>query len=461
MSANLKIALALAVLIAAVVGITIITQFTDAERPTTGKPKELLSYKETTLQYDPTSTDYATREFPGFFEVNSQTHWGTFLLRNTDNGVVKLTATWRSCTACTQARVAVLTADESRAMKRDAALAAATGGLVIDPETALYRRAEADQLDWKPLPFDKPDAVTVPPAVDPTTPTWCVLQLGFEVKGPGANELAADIGMQSEGMPSPLAVRFKVHIFGDPGERVWAESLNFGTLGERTESKSLVVYYFSTTRPPDRFPPPDVGGLTGDPFLSKTDPVPLTPAELEYVAARNSHKARSDKERDFYARVRGGYKFTLTLRRDNPTPTGPRELDIGPLERRITVGSQQLQFSATVTGLVALSEGTAVHLGDFPGRAAAEKEFRLTSSREKLDLQPINSGTPGAKDTNPPGVTVKPVGEPVVAAGLKVWTFNVSVAPNAFSGPLTDRLLVFLVKDTGQLVRIPLRGNAR
>ena len=119
-----------------------------------------------------------------------------------------------------------------------------------------------------------------------------------------------------------------------------------------------------------------------------------------------------------------------------------------------------MQLSATVTGLVALVDSDAVNLGDFRGGVGTRKEFKLTSGRLDLDLEPVNDGTGAARDRNPPGVTVAAVGMPVVENGLKRWTFKATVAPNAFGTSVNGPLLVFRSKATGQMVRIPLKGTA-
>ncbi len=469
MNMNLKIGLALALLVAAVIGATVITQFSEGEPDKAlagpagdgfkgGMP---LSFKDANLFYDPKADGYAMREFPGYFEVNKEVHWATYLLRNANPMPVKLTAQWRSCVACSQVRLAVLTADESRLMRRNVGVAAAVGGLMPDPETALHRRADAGELTWQPMDFDKPDQeLTVPAAADPDTPTWCALQLGFEVKQNGPNTLRANIGMQADGMRTPAAQQFTVTFVGDSAQRVSPSPYDFGVIGERSDPKPVELYYWSTTRPQSAFAPPKVGGLDGDPFFAVSPPLPLSAAELEGLARRASSEKMA-------VRARGGYKFTVTLRRDNPTPTGPRELDIGPVERNITVGAsdgstggQAVQLSATVTGLVALVDSDAINLGDFRGVVGTEKEFKLTSGRLDLELEPANDGTGVARDRNPPGVTVAAVGKPVVENGLKRWTFKATVAPNAFGASVNGPLLVFRAPATGQMVRFPLKGTA-
>jgi len=462
MNANVKIALALVALVAAVIGVTVITQFSEGEpekKPVGaagawfagGLP---LAFKDSNLYYNPQSDNFAMREFPGFFEVNAEVHWATFLLRNPNPMPVTVSAVSRNCTQCTTARLAVLPAGESNAMRRDVALAAAVGGLRPDPEIALHLRAEAGKLNWQPLDFDHPDEVlTVAPAVGPDTPTWCVLQLGFEVKANGPKSLVAEIAMNADGMKAPVKQPFTVSFMGDSAERVSPPSHDFGTLGEKAAPKSVEFYYWSTTRPQAALAPPKVGGIDGDPFLSSSAPVPLSADELDDHARRASH----DK---LTVRARGGYKFTLTLRREHPTKDGPRELDIGPFERSVTIGGQSVPLTATVTGLVALADGDAVNLGDFRGRDGKTVVFKLTSPRTQLELKPVNAAADSPRDHNPPGVTVTPVGEPVVENGVRRWTFKLTADKDALSGSLNAKLLVFRAAGTGQMVRVPMKGYA-
>lgn len=469
MNANLKIALALALLVAAVIGATVITQFSEGEpaRPSGDGPGTgfrggmPLVFKEFQLKYDPRGETYAARVFPGFFEVNKEIHWATYLLRNPNTVPVKVTAKARSCVACTTAQLAVLSPDENRAMRRDVGVAAAVGGLRPDPEVSLFRRAEDGNLTWQPLNFDQPDeALTVPAAVDPDTPTWCVLRLGFEVKGPGANTLHADIGLQAEGMTSPTIQKFLVSFVGDSAERASPSSYDYGVIGAKSEPKSVDLYYWSATRPQTAFAPPVVGGLEGDLFFSASAPVPLSADDLEELARRASTE-------QIAVRARGGYKFTVTLRRTVETPDGPRELDIGPVERVLTVSGsdgttsgQKVQLTATVTGLVALASGTDINLGDFRGSTGTTAEFKLVSERPGVELEPVNTGTGEPRDRNPPGVTVAAVGKPVTENGQKRWTFQLTVAPDALLGAINGQLIVFRAKETGQMIRIPLKGNA-
>jgi len=55
---------------------------------------------------------------------------------------------------------------------------------------------------------------------------------------------------------------------------------------------------------------------------------------------------------------------------------------------------------------------------------------------------------------------VAAVGKPVTENGQKRWTFQLTVAPDALLGAINGQLIVFRAKETGQMIRIPLKGNA-
>ena len=405
MNTNMKIVLALGAFALAVFGVTVISSYTGTgttppETVTGGEPDaggadaaEPVRYTTTAIYYDPKSDKPAFRDFPGFYEVNDQEHPVIYWVHNPNPVPVEVSAITRSCSACTNVRIAIFPAVAKQsgievALSAAIGVAGAEGAAPADRAKRL-REFPADR--WKLLDFDHPEVThTIPPAADDGTPTWVAVQLNFKVRAKGPKKISATLGFKTPAQKVPLSTDFAVGFIGMPRYAVSPASLDFREIAEGTPSKSDEIFYWSSIVAEKDLPPPGVS--SGDPFLSYSKPEPMTESERAALAVKMTGTEGP-------MRVRSGYRMTVTLHRKNPDPKAgwAPELDIGPLEKAFTVfpasggGSDadtpRITLKATVTGLVTLSGTGTIDLGSFASREGTSKPFELVSRNLELELE--------------------------------------------------------------------------
>ena len=372
MNSSLKYAIPLGLIVIVVFGVTVINLnvVTPVNPvPVPGEDGEvvgdLLSFPLQKMGFDPApQTDdlWPQKYFQGFYEVKDEQIPIPFWFRNKNKVPVSLTVTGRSCTSCTRARVAIVPA----AVFKSFANYAAAGALVQSPlgipdlMTALPAVMLLQSLSWQELEFDHPEkAVEIPAAADDGTPTWGVFQMMVRVSGVGVKPLHAFVGMRAGGGP-PTTLRFDTAVIGVAPFTVQPKAIPLGELPEGAGPKSGFVVCWSATRGFDDFPPPLAISGGKDPFLHVGTPVKMTDTDLTRFDAEMAR----DGQR---VRATSGYIIPFTVLRrlpDSPPPPSgaPKEPDIGPFERFIDVSgvgglSQRVSITATVTGLVNLTDG--------------------------------------------------------------------------------------------------------
>ena len=467
MNANVKIVLGLGVLLLAVSGITVISNYTARDESTDGKTvdvqpgtdfTEAVQYDVIQIYYNPASPHPALREFPGFFEVNDQEHSVTYWLQNINPVPVSVSAVSRSCSACTNVRLAVFPTvprDTARDEVERAALGVA-GSQVLPFAELDHRLRTYPAGDWKLLDFDHPEILqTIPAGGGEERPMWIALKLNFKVRELGQKILDATLGFKTPDQTTTMTSKFGVGFVGVPRFEVVPATLDFKEIGESTPSKTEEILYLSATVPQDRLAPPRCTEPASEPFLKFTKPVALTPQELDALVAKRTRG-------DSHARITGGYRVLVTLHRKNPDPKPgiAPELDIGPLAKSFTVfgdteiDNQAVQLKAVVTGLVTLERDSALDLGPFPAREGTVKPFSLRSDRLDLELEV-------ATELAEPKVLQITLEPPRNEEGRRYWALKVKIPANVTTGELaSDSVVVLRVKGTGQLIRLPIKGRA-
>ena len=468
MNANVKIVLVLGAIVLAVFGITVISKYTgraEADKVTISEGVgdaaafETVRYGVNQIFYNPKSEDRALREFPGYFEVNDQEHTVTYWFHNPNPVPVDVTAVKRSCSACTSARLAVFppkipNPDVDLAGRAALGVAGAEAIPIADLE---HRLATYPAADWKLLDFDHPEVrQVVPPAGADGSPTWVAMQLKFKVRQKGPKLLEATLGFKTASQTTTLETIFKVGFIGMPRFEVLPAQIDFREMDESTPSKSESIIYWSSTVPQKELAPPKCSEPASEPFLTFSEPIPLTENEIGMLLTRNSRP-------DAPAKVLGGYRVVATLHRKNPAPKPgqPLELDIGPLEKSFVVlgdGNEAdppvVRVKATVVGLVKLFNGNSVDLGSFSSKDGTSKSFTLQSDR--LDL-----GLELAKEFLSPKVLEVELEAPTNESGRREWTLKVKIKGGATSGNFSgDSVVVLRDVATRQLVRFPVKGTA-
>ena len=473
MNTNLKIVVGLGAFALTIFGATVISNYTDGGSPVKDKPKdkgpepvvavetiEPVRYRLTQIYYNPQSEERAQREFPGYFEVNDQEHSVTYWLQNVNPLPVEVSAVSRSCSACTNVRLAVFP-PRPRAPEIEAAgqaLLGAAGAQAVFPAELEHRLRTYPAADWKLLDFDQPEThQSIPAAGADGTPTWIALQLNFKVRQRGAKLLEATLGFKTANQTTKMTTVFKVGFIGMPRFDITPGLVDFREMGENTPSKTEEIIYSSATVPQQDLPPPKCSEPPGEPFLTFSEPQALSAKELEGLAARLSKPETP-------ARVLGGYRFTVTLHRKNPHPKpgSPPELDIGPLDKAFTVfaangadtDNPAVRVKATVTGLVALTNGGSIDLGSFHARDGTAKVYSLRSDRLDLALEV-------ASELTEPKVLRAELAATEIEGGRRYWSLKVKIDGGATTSDLpSDSVVVLRDKGTGQLVRLPVKGRS-
>lgn len=488
MNANLKIVLALAAVGIGIFGITIISNYTqdevkppaDGGGPTIGGDTsdavEPVRYVTTQIFYDPKSDNPTLRDFPGFFEVNDQEHPVIYWIQNPNRVPVEVAALSRSCSSCTNVRMAIFPGEARRPEKEEpiSALlgwAGAEAAPLADRARSL-RDFPADR--WKLLDFEHPEIHhIIPPAANDGSPTWVAVQVNFKVRAKGSKNITATLGFKTPTQKLPLSTAFEVAYFGASRYAVTPTALDFGEMGEGTPGKSEDIYYWSTVVGAKDLAPPECSGAAVDPFLTYSKPEALGESERNILAAKLSGSG-------IPVRVRSGYRITVTLNRKNPDPMPgrPGELDIGPLDKSFAVypsaggapdtDSPRIAVKANVTGLVALAGGGSLDLGAFSSREGTAKPFSLVSDRPDLELEVATvkavdprTGKEVERDLTEPSTLRAELEAPKNEGGRRYWRLKVRVDAGATAGAFpVDSAVVLRVKGSGQLVRIPAKGQA-
>ena len=465
MRTNLMAVLGVGMLLCVVFGVTLIGQYSGGPDKDPAKPAAgaaivgvPLSFTSTEMSFDPTSEDLGKKYFEGFYEVTDQLRPVNFWFKNPHPQPVLFTVRGRSCTACTSANVAVVSAE---AMKRFEAAAAARLGVGVVPVpdlvTPMAHLALLNSLQWQPLNFDAPDAgVTIPAAPDADTPTWGVFQVLVKVGMIGPKRLAAEVGM-AVGEAATVRQTFYVTVIGAAALDVAPKRIDFGEFPEGAAPRTAELFCWSATREQDELPPPTASANVKDAFLRLGTPVPLTAADRDRIASDRPGGGGP-------LRVKGGYRIPVTLLRKLPaaeaSPGGVTQPDVGPYERQVGVAGVgasvvAVSVSANVTGVLSLRDGGVIDLKDFNGRSGVERSVAVFSDRGDLTLELL-------PDECVPRYIKVTLGAPADVAGRREWAIKLVVPPDACQADLPPDSVVVLRGVTGGetvKIKLPMKGR--
>lgn len=466
MNSTLKVAVPLVLFVAVIFGLTIIATHTPPT-PTTGPAGgdddapigPALNFASTKMRYSPDSDDISMRYFPGVFELSDVPVPVSFWFQNPHKVPVQVSAMYRSCAACSAARVITFRPDAMKSFQLRAAASLPLGA--AGPPNLLLPLALTELLetaDRKDLDFEHPDAVQeVPPRAADGFPTWGILQLGIQVKALGGSQKTVGFGL-TPGSGVQQRIGFEIAIAGVYPFLLYPEELKLGEFEEGAPPRPFTVYYWTGTREPADLPEPVLGGFDPkDPFLVVSKPVAMTAAERAAFSGQLANLGKT-------LRVSAGYQFTVTVyRRREGLAGGPVEPDIGPFGRTIDVTgrglghSVQLPLTGTVVGLVGLTDRqTKVDVGSFRGDSGTEKVVTLASLGS--DASDLTLEVDREK-THP---KLRAALEPAPAQGpRKFWTLTVTVPPGHQGDLPPDCAFVLRAKtkEGPRLIRIPVIGR--
>jgi hypothetical protein len=374
---------------------------------------------------------------------------------------------------CAGADMAAVPPDAYREYLAVSALAGSPLCPVPAPAAALAHAGLARRLSWEELnAAGHHHADQTVPAATPADSQWALIRLRWKGKdAAGPRDISADLYAALPGVPVPshyllradLNVVPAFEFFRRSGPYQWEPSrtLDFGDLTENAVVRQT-IYVGSPTR---RFMVLNATADTTDPCVTWTDPVPASPEEAGSLAAFSRDQVLRKGE-GALIQMRSLYKVEVTVReraeRGSGGATEARELDLGLLERRLTItaangGSLPVQLRGRVLGEVSILSGASdgrIDLGNsFPADQDQTKDVTLLADRPGLDLSLVEAET----TPNYLKVTLEP--RPPID-GRKQWRLRVTVPKGSLYGSLPAGSAVVL-KTAGpnpRRFRVPVRG---
>ena len=459
-------ALAVALLVAVVFGVTVMSQYAPprqevvrtsgpAEEVVTGPPLGFASQKAV---YDPSSEDISQKYFRAHHEITNDLVPAPFWFKNRTTKPVGLRMRGTSCGACTTARAAVLAPAEVERFVQTAVLSGLGRGASGAPDLlgALGAAQMIQSLQWKQLSLTEHNEMAVPASESAARPTLGVVQPEVKLSVMGPKNVQVAVGMKAEGAPAPVDLTFDINLVAVPAFEVDIPRLDFSDLGEQDQFRTRELTVWSATRTARELPPVKVGLNPDDGFVVAGAPEPLSPEECDKLRMLLSKKQP--------VRVASGYRIPVTVYRHRPVGSaikGPPEPDLGPFERSLGVAGPgdsvaNVAISARINGVVELVDGGAIDLKDFDGRFGTTRDnFALASDRPDLKL----AVEPGGVTPNYLQVSL---GEPRTDGGRTVWKLTVKVPPGSCTGDLPRNSVVRLVATGGAQtyrLQLPVKGK--
>ena len=486
MNNNVKIGLAVAILVVAVFGFTIINRGANTtdedeeskkkERPSDPEfsTKSIVGYDfdPELITFDPNSQMTLLREHPGYYERGE--HQVSYWVWNPNPEPLIVTFIGTSCPRCKYADIGL--PDEPALKGSDLPEAVlALLGITASSSYDQTQYAERKKLEarippskWVRIEAGLKDLTAeIPAAISPGRPTWAVVRLNMNVAE--TKKFQARLGFRLPSMNSPYPKDFGVNVIKAQPYEVYPPTIDFKEVSESTLKVTDTIYYWSPLLPNDgpdgaRVSLPKAPSTRGDPNVVFEAPIPMTDAECRDLGERMS---ANRKNALMPLRVRGGYKYNFSLVRNVPDPAKPGEtqqLGLGPTEHTVEMVPQygtvdvvpKTTIRAMLLGAVSLEEGTQIDLGSFLTRDGIDKTFRLFSDQAGLELEAM-------PDLCEPKILgLQALSKPETKNTRTYWTGKVKIEPNQGGGVMDpNATVVFRIKGTGQLVRIRITGNGR
>lgn len=475
MNSTLKILVPLGLLIAVIFAVTFfslnVPEEPDkkAKAASTGEPP--LRFFTATRKWDPWDPfaqdafdperprpDIQNRIFPGYFEKSDQLHPAAFWFENANDRPVKMRLAATDCTTCTEARLAAIPPDATRALLQMTAVSLLPQGPVTALPLGMAGPAAGlfPALQWTGHSFQTPERVgfDVPAAAnaDGWSPQWGILELQF--KATGSNEVRAAFISQVEGTDQAGENRFLVNYATSNPFEVSTPTIDLGELTDLSPIQERAFIIGSTTRTPDQLADLSIrvdtpGGFHDTSgFVTVGKPRPLQGEELKQTVERLQQSAGHP------LRLLSVFRVDVTVR----TRVGDARLDIGKLEREIWVAvkgaeSKRVFVKGVVRGPVYLTDGREIDLREFEHRKGVSVKRELTTERAGTELAVVPD------ECVPKSLKVSLEKQPD-RNGRGYYQITVTVPPNDQYGEISGGVVTLEVKGPNpQKIRIPVRGR--
>ncbi|HKB00743.1 MAG TPA: hypothetical protein VKD90_00925 [Gemmataceae bacterium] len=368
---------------------------------------------------------------------------------------------------CAGVELAVVPPDAFRDYAVGSALAGGPFCPAPGPVAALAQVALNRRLTWEHLYRDGDQVERVVPGAEPAAATqFALVRLGWTGKAIGPKGISAEVYFNLQGNPTPAHQQLSADINVVPAfdivrrdgpTRWWpARDAQVGDLREDAVA-TQEFYLYSSTR---AHPVYSVAGDATDPCVTWTAPVPASREEwnslLDFVSRIDDREKQIRPPKSLYK-----VQVNVRERAKVPGTDESRQLDLGPLERRLTVsaadgGSVPVAIRGRVFGEVTILTGAdtgKVDLGNsFPADQDRTKYVVLLADRTGLDLKLLDA------ETTPNFLKVKL--EPLEPRpdGRKQWKLQVTVPKGSLYGALPPNSAVILQTNTPRRFRLPVVG---
>jgi hypothetical protein len=398
----------------------------------------------------------------GDLEVGAPGHYD-FWCQNRHDQPVTVRVSGTNC-QCAGVELAVVPPDAFRDYAVGSALAGGPLCPAAAPAAVLTHLALRARLTWEPLWRDsEPTERTIPAADRAAGTQFALVRLGWSGKAIGPKNINADLFAFLPGSTAPAHQRLDADVTVVPafdllrrdGPNHWTLTHDLPVGDLREDAVSTQQFFIaSSTR---AHPVYSVAGDASDPCVTWTDPVPATPEE---VASLTDFTARLEEKSIRPPKSLYQVRVTVRERATAPGAKEARQLDLGPLERRVTVsgaqaGSATLVIHGRVFGELTILSGAEsgkVELGNsFPADRDQSKTVILVADRPGLEL------TLAAEETTPNYLKVQ-LDQLEPLAGRKQWRLKITVPKGSLYGALPDTSAVILKTNTPRRFRLPVRG---
>jgi hypothetical protein len=395
----------------------------------------------------------------GDVEVGAPGHYD-FWCQNRAEQPVTARVTDVNC-QCAGVAMAVVPPDAYRDYAVGSALAGGPLCPAPGPAALVAHLALRQRLTWEALyqdgqPFDR----TVP-AAGPGRPQFALVRLSWSGKAIGPKNIFANLYAGLPGAPAPSHQRLDAEINVVPafelvrrtGPTGWAPTREL-PVGDLREDAVVTQEFFllSSTR---SYPVYSVSGDAPDPCVRWDDPVPATPEEVHSVT---DFISRLDDREAAVRPPKSLFKVRVTVRER----VGDRQLDLGPIERRLLVtaaggGALALTVRGRVFGEVTILSGAEagkVDLGSFGANEDRTRAVDLVADRPGLEL------TLAEAETTPNYLKARLEKLPPTGDGRNKYRLRVTVPKGSVPGSLPETSAVILKTNgpTPRRFRLPVRG---
>src|SRR6185312_4661891 len=461
----LKIVVPLVLLLAVIFAVTFFSQYKEPEDDGGAKGAEkvenrpLRFFSSTRMWTPDPNASLMDQAFQGYFETADMQSSANYWFENRNPQPVMLEFLRVTCTACSEGEVATIPPDVSKQILQMTAISMLPHGLVTPlPLAMAVPAAQLDDqrgvLQWQSHKFNErqgtikyeiPGATTGDPWVEP----WGILRLGFKIGG--RNYLSAGFGTHLKGSEKYFEGKFVIQYELTEPFYLNAANINFGEMTGDSPPKRFDIIAYSATKTPAH-----VGKFSADVRMLRGAPGEPGP----FIAAGAPELIPDDQYLAWAAkvgrRVLSAYRIPITVK----VKDGPRKLDIGPVERLISITqgneTKHVELHGILHGPVVLAHVLReLNFDAFDYSMPQRASIQIESERNGVELEIVN------ELTQPKLLKVELTRQPDIG-DRGIYKLTVSIPAKEQYGEFKDAVVVLQTKGPNpQKLRIPVAGRGK